>query len=82
MREIEYIIEALGRHCDDSAVRVLEEIGTNSSDDLVRELTAKALISRNTHDSLRVVLISKGKGIHVFKRKCCHGSYQFLKIIV
>jgi len=62
--EMSKIIEALGKHSDNAAVGVLEEIGTNSSDDSVREMTAKALINRNTNDSLRVVLVYKGKGIH------------------
>lgn len=62
--EMSKIIEALGRHSDSSAVSVLEEVGTNSSDDMIRELTANALIHRNTNDSLKVVLIYKGKGIH------------------
>lgn len=64
MNEIECIIEALGKHSDNSAISVLEEIGTNSTDELIRELTVKALVSKNTHDSLKVVLISNGKGIH------------------
>lgn len=58
------IIEALSRHADSSAVGVLEEVGTNCPDDEIRRLTAKALINRNTYDSLSVVILKKGKGIN------------------
>ena len=59
------IIEALSRHEDaEYAIRVLNEIGTNCPIDEVREKTAQALIRRNTHDSLKIALIEKGKGIH------------------
>lgn len=59
------IIEALARHEDaEQAIRVLSEIGTNSPIDEIREKTAQALIRRNTHESLRIVLLEKGKGIH------------------
>lgn len=63
-RELNNIIEALGQHEDSSAVAVLERLGTNCADDEVRRLTAKALIERNTHDSLSIVIIEKGKGIN------------------
>ena len=58
------IIDALSMHDDSAAVAVLEEIGTNSSDDEVRRLTAGALIKRNTPDSLSVVISKEGKGIN------------------
>lgn len=58
------IIEALGQHEDNEAIKVLEELGTNSESDEVREWTAHALVKRNTHDSLCKVIINKGKGIH------------------
>jgi len=59
------IIEALSRHEDaEYAIRVLNEIGTNCPIDEVREKTAQALIRRNTHESLKIALIEKGKGIH------------------
>ncbi len=63
-QKIKNIIEALGKHSDESAVSILEEIGTNCEDDEIRELTARALINRNTEDALSIVLISKGKGIN------------------
>ena len=58
------IIEALGQHEDEEAVKVLEELGTNSESDDVREWTSRALIKRNTHDSLCEVILNKGKGIN------------------
>ena len=59
------IIEALGLHEDENeAVRVLNEVGTNSPIDEIREKTAQVLIRRNSHEALKVALIEKGKGIH------------------
>lgn len=58
------IIEALGRHEDNNAIAVLEDLGTNSPKEEVRAETAKALIRQNKHDSLRVLLTKQGKGIH------------------
>lgn len=42
----------------------MEEIGTNSSIDEVREMTSRALVKRNEHDSLNVVIANRGKGIN------------------
>jgi len=58
------IIEALSKHQDSAAVGVLEDVGTNCPSDEIRRLTAKALIDRNTYDSLSVVIQRKGKGIN------------------
>ena len=58
------IIEALGQHEDKDAVKVLEELGTNCESDEVREWTSRALIRRNTHESLCEVILNKGKGIN------------------
>ena len=69
MAKVEHIIEALCRHKDDSAVEVLSRIGTNCPIDDIREQTAKALVRRNTHDSLSVVIINKGKGINDLNHK-------------
>ena len=64
-KKIRNIIEALGEHQDSqAAIELLTELGTNSPDDEVREMTAQTLIKKNTHESLRVVLIHKGKGIN------------------
>ncbi len=63
-KRITNIIEALGRHKDDSSIKVLEELGTNCPIDEVRELASRALIRRNTEDSLRIVIANKGKGVN------------------
>lgn len=62
--KIQKIIETLGIHEDESSIAVLEELGTNSSDNEIRELTAKALVRKNVHDSLKVVILNEGKGIN------------------
>lgn len=64
MTKIQNIITALSQHNDNEAVNILTNLGTNSDNDEIRELTAQALIKRNTHDSLSIVLLSKGKGIN------------------
>ena len=58
------IIDALREHKDNDSIRVLEEIGTNSPDNEVREYTSRALVKKNLHDSLKVVIINQGKGIN------------------
>lgn len=63
-KKLSNVIEALSEHEDNSAVAVLEKVGTNCPDDEVRRLTAKALVKRNTRDSLSVVISQKGKGIN------------------
>ena len=68
-KNVTRIIEALGKHEDTSAISVLEELGTNSSNDEIRELTAQALIKRNCHDSLKIVILNKGKGINDLSAK-------------
>ena len=64
MSKLENIIEALSIHEDNDAVRVLDEIGTNCEIDDVRELTAKALVKRNSEESLNLVINRDGKGIN------------------
>ena len=61
---IDNIIEALGRHEDPKSIEILEEIGTNSEIDEIREKTAQALIRKNCPESLRIVIASAGKGIN------------------
>ena len=63
-KNIAEIINALAAHEDNSSIQVLEELGTNSSDDEVRELTSQMLVRKNIHDALKVVIINKGKGIN------------------
>lgn len=58
------IIESLTINPNPDSIAVLEEIGTNSSIDEVRELTSRALVKRNEHDSLSVVIGNRGKGIN------------------
>ena len=58
------IIDALSIHQDPDSIRVLNEIGTNSSIDEVREMTSRALVKKNVHDSLEVVITNQGKGIN------------------
>lgn len=58
------IIESLTINPSPDSISVLEEIGTNSSIDEVREMTSRALVKRNEHDSLSVVIASRGKGIN------------------
>lgn len=61
---IEKIISALETHEDTESIAVLEELGTNSADAEIRERTAQALVRKNIHDSLKVVIINEGKGIN------------------
>lgn len=58
------IIDSLTINPNREAIAVLEEIGTNSSIDDVREMTARALVKRNEPESLSIVISSKGKGIN------------------
>ena len=78
-QKIRNIIQALGEHQDSqSAIELLTELGTNSPDDEIRELTAQTLIKKNTHESLRVVLISKGKGINDLSARVAMASINEL----
>ena len=52
---IDNIIEALGRHEDPKSIQILEEIGTNSEIDEIREKTAHALIRKNKTEVLKVL---------------------------
>lgn len=63
-RKVKNIIEALCYHQDADSIRVLEEIGTNSPSDEIREYTDRALIRKNVPESLRIAICSKGKGIN------------------
>lgn len=63
-KNIVEIIDALAEHKDSDSIRVLEELGTNSPDNEVREYTSKALVRKNVHDSLKVVIINQGKGVN------------------
>ena len=63
-RKVRNIIEALSPHQDPDSICVLNEVGTNSAIDEVREMTSRALVKKNVHDALEVVISSKGKGIN------------------
>jgi len=63
-KKLSNIIDALAHHQDQGSLEVLERVGTNCPDDEVRRLTAKALVNKNTRDSLSIVIISRGKGIN------------------
>ena len=59
-KNIAEIIDALTAHEDTSSIQVLEELGTNSPDNEIREYTSRALVKKNLHDSLKVVIINQG----------------------
>jgi len=63
-KNVAEIIDALAAHQDHSSIEVLEELGTNSPDNEVREYTSRALVKKNVHDSLKIVIINQGKGIN------------------
>ena len=78
-QKIKNIIKALGEHHDSkAAIELLTELGTNSADDEIRELTAQTLIHKNTHESLSVVLLSKGKGINDLSARVAMASINEL----
>ena len=62
--KVSSIIESLTINPNPDSVAVLEEIGTNSSIDEVREMTSRALVKRNEPNSLSVVIGNRGKGIN------------------
>lgn len=64
VKNVTNIIEGLGKNSNSETINILEEIGTNSSVDAIREMTSRALVKRNEHDSLKVVITNKGKGIN------------------
>ena len=62
--KVSNIIESLTINPNPDSVGFLEEIGTNSSIDEVREMTSRALVKRNETNSLNVVISNRGKGIN------------------
>lgn len=64
VRNVKNIIEGLSLHENPESISILEEVGTNSKIDEIREMTAKALVKKNMPESLRVVITNKGKGIN------------------
>lgn len=77
-KKLSNVIEALSKHANDSAVEILERIGTNCADDEVRRLTARALVNRNTQDSLSVVILKNGKGINDLSTNVAMGAINEL----
>ena len=64
VRNVTNIIEGLERNQNPETISILEDVGTNSKIDAIREMTSRALVKKNMHDSLNVVISNKGKGIN------------------
>lgn len=69
VKKISNIMDALSSHEDPASIKVLEEYGTNSSLDEIREMSARALIRKNSHESLKLMILNKGKGINDLSAK-------------
>ncbi len=63
-KDVTNIIEGLRMNQDPRSIELLEDVGTNSKVDAIREMTSRALVKKNEHDSLSVVITNKGKGIN------------------
>ena len=64
IKNVTNIIEGLGKNENPETIAILEDVGTNSKIDAIREMTSRALVKKNMHDSLKVVITNKGKGIN------------------
>ena len=64
VKNVSNIIEGLGMNPNSECIGILEDVGTNSKIDAIREMTSRALVKRNEEDALRVVIANKGKGIN------------------
>ena len=64
VRDVTNIIEGLGRNENPETISILEDVGTNSKIDAIRKMTSRALVKKNMHDSLNIVISNKGKGIN------------------
>ncbi len=64
VKNVTNIIEGLGMNQNPESIAILEDVGTNSKVDAIREMTSRALVKKNVHDSLTVVITNKGKGIN------------------
>lgn len=64
IKNVTNIIEGLGQNNNPETISILEDVGTNSKIDAIREMTSRALVKKNMHDSLKVVITNKGKGIN------------------
>ncbi len=63
-KNVSNIIEGLGMNSNPETISILEDVGTNSKVDAIREMTSRALVRKNEQDALRVVITNKGKGIN------------------
>lgn len=63
-KDVSNIIEGLRMNQDPRSVELLEDVGTNSKVDAIREMTSRALVKKNNHDALSVIITNKGKGIN------------------
>ena len=64
VRDVTNIIEGLVINENPESIAILEDVGTNSKVDAIREMTSRALVKKNMSDSLKVVITNKGKGIN------------------
>ncbi len=64
VKNVTNIIEGLGMNENPESISILEDVGTNSKIDAIREMTSRALVKKNVHDALKVVITNKGKGIN------------------
>ena len=64
IKNVTNIIEGLGINPNPETITILEDVGTNSKVDAIREMTSRALVRKNQVDSLKVVITNKGKGIN------------------
>lgn len=64
IKDVSNVIEGLRINEDPRSIALLEEVGTNSQVDEIREMTARALVKKNMPDALNVVITNKGKGIN------------------
>lgn len=64
VKNVTNIIEGLGINPNPETIAILEDVGTNSKVDAIREMTSRALVRKNQVDSLKVVITNKGKGIN------------------
>ena len=64
VKDVTNVIEGLGLNPNPETISILEDVGTNSKIDAIREMTARALVKKNMHDALKVVITNKGKGIN------------------
>ena len=64
VKDVTNIIEGLGLNPNPETISILEDVGTNSKVDAIREMTARALVKKNMHDSLKIFITNKEKGIN------------------